>query len=426
VVFLGHVIDPRRPLASNIEVARAVAHCSNFEALEQATNALTGRWALFVRMTSECRLYPDATASKSIFYDSTQVASHPVHMACERDRAYGSLPSHAWTWPMGRTPYAGARQLLPNHYLDLATMRPVRFGPTRVVPVSLDDAVVRIGLLLRGAIEAVVERGSVALPITGGLDTRSLVSAATGLPISYFTVFDDSTPLHDLAIPPKIARRLGLDWRLVDGRTADFPAEQAMGGIWRDAGSASIGAFKQADFVVWGHASQMFRCAYWPDGVRRNVTAASLSKLTGFGDSNWAAAIYGEWLTAAPDVIDTLDLFYWENRTGVWASLTGTAFDYFCDPIAPYNCGELIAIGLGVDYAYRYSPPDTLFLRLCLPELRGLPVNSTPWERLEKRLPSWFPWRLRQRIGNKLRERMPRIHGPVMHAPSVGYIPDEV
>ena len=423
VVFLGHVIDPRQPLASNIQVARAVARCSSFDAVEQATKSLAGRWVLFARIASESRLYPDATASKSVFYDATQVASHPVHMGYGPDRSLASFPMEACTWPMDRTPYPDVRQLLPNHYLDLATMRPVRFGPKQAPPVSLNDAVVKIGALLRGTIEAVAQRGSVAIPITGGRDTRTLLTAATGLPIRYFTVINESSPHHDLAVPPKIARRLGLDWRFVDGRTADFPAEELMGGIWRDANSSSIGAFKQADFVVWGHASHIIRCQYWQDGIRKEVNPKSLTWIAGFGDSEWAEAIFADWLTAVPDSIYTLDLFYWEYRAGVWASLTGTAFDYFCDAIAPFNCGELIEIGLGVEDAYRRQSPDVLFDRLCLPALSAFPVNSTWWERLDQRLPSWFPWRLRQAIGNKLRQRIPRVHGPVMHAPSVEYVP---
>ena len=419
VVLLGHAIDPRQPGSSNVDIARALARCKGFDALEQSLARLSGRWAAFASVASEWRLYPDANGSKSIFYDSAQVASHPMYMGHGPDDSMSRFPGQTSTWPMDRTPYPGVRQLLPNHYLDLQSMRSVRFGPRPVSPVSLSDAVVRIRELLRGTIEAVIKRGSVALPLTGGLDTRSLLSAATGLPIKFFTVINQDTPLHDLAIPPEIARRLGLDWHFVDGRTADFPAESVMGGIWRDPNSSSIGSFKQADFIVWGHGSGTIRCQYGVDGRQGKVTAESLSRIAGFANAEWAVPIFAEWLATVPDWVDALDLFYWEYRAGVWTSLTGTAFDYLCDVIAPFNCREVIELGLGVDCAYRCKSPPALFTELCLPELRGLPVNSTAWERLEGRLPAWFPWRLRQAIGNALRERVLRLNSPLMRAPTV-------
>jgi hypothetical protein len=314
------------------------------------------------------------------------------------------------------------RQLLPNHYLNLATFESVRFAPGAIAKMPLDKAVQTMSALLRGTIEAVTYRGSVAIPLTAGFDSRTLVSAAVGLPVRYFTIVDEGSPHHDLAIPPKIAGRLDLEWSYVGCNLSDS-AENVTGGIWHDPAVNQTNSFAQAEFVVLGQVSEICRCFYWLDGHHAPATPELMSRMARFGDQ--AIEQFREWMVGIPDTVDPFDLFYWEHRVGCWASLSCTEMDPLCDVISPYNCRELLNAGLGVDIRYRRRPHE-LHRQLCLPELRSIPFNSTWFERAERMLPRWFPLRVRKAMDRWVRSRTRRANTAPIPAPSPAIPAEEV
>lgn len=390
VIVLGHVLRPDAPHADNAHIAQRLASCSSFECLEQQLAGLSGRWLVIAEIGSERRLYPDAAGSKSVFYARGQFASHPALMGCAADESLAAYPNAA-TWPVGLTPYAGVRQLLPNHYLDLSTFQPVRFGP-RATPMELDQAVEVIRRHLRGTLDAIVQRGVTALPVTAGYDSRTLVSAAAGLPVRYFTVIDERTPHHDLAVPKAIAERLNLSWRYVESVAGK---KETLGGIWQDPNSDRLGSFAQAPFVVLGHVSEICRCFYWPSGTRRVARAEDFAEQARLSGCPAILPAIRDWLVSLPEGIDPWDMWYWENRAGGWSSLCCTALDQWCDVISPWNCRAILEAGLGLDVAHRRRPYE-LHRRLCLPEIRELPYNSTWVER------SPLPWRAREFMRGRL------------------------
>lgn len=401
-LLLGHVIDPERPALANREIVQRLVTCTSFQLLESELATLGGRFLLFARIRDVARLYPDAAASKSAFYKAGWIASQPGHFGCP---IYDGLAAwtKACTWPVGETPFEGVRQLLPNHYLDLGTFQAVRFGPKPIVKVDLDQAVHTVSRILEGTISAVLHRGPVALPITGGYDSRTLLSAAFDVRdrIQLFTVIDDHTARHDYVVPNVLARRVGRSVRFVRSTQSDDVSVNTCG-LWRDENQSRLSAFAQADLVLLGHLSEICRCFYWKDGVARNVTPTLLSRLAGFdGDLQDS---FARWINSIQSGlgIETLDMFYWESRAGIWSALCCTALDGYCDVISPYNCRLLIETGLGVDPKYRCMPYE-MHQRLCRPELRAVPFNETWLERAEELISRRLPWRLRaafRRVGH--------------------------
>lgn len=384
VAVIGHILRPDAPRDDNALIAQRLAACTSFSALEDQLAVLSGRWIVIAEIGGQRRLYPDAAGSKSVFYERGQFASHPALLGYPADTSLAAYPKAA-TWPVGITPYPGVRQLLPNHYLDLTTFQAVRFGPRAPQSISLDQAVEIIGRSLRGTIEAIVQRGETALPVTAGHDSRTLVSASVGLPLRYFTVIDERTPHHDLAIPKAIANRLRLSWRYVESVSGQ---PETLGGLWQDPNSDRLNGFAQAPFIVLGHISEVCRCFYWKSGQERAATPEALADQSRLADAPVLPAI-GEWLAAIPEGIDPWDMWYWENRAGCWSSLCCSVFDLICDVVSPWNSRAVLDAGLGVDVRYRAAPYE-LHQRLCLPQLRTLPFNSTWLER------ATLPWRVRQ------------------------------
>lgn len=409
LLLLGHAIDPMQPEHGSQDlVRRLVDGGTSFAQLESMLADLGGRWLLLARIGGASRLYPDAGGTKSVFYASDgRVASQPGHFGCPVDHSLSQYP-RAGAWPLGHTPFAGVHQLLPNHYLDLQQFRSVRFGPRRVEPTSIEAASTEIGLILRGTIAAVLKRGSVALPLTGGFDSRTLLSAAHEhlAQIQLFSILDRQTDRHDYVLPKSLARRAGRPLRFVAPSDIEDVGPNTCG-LYQDPNSSRIGAFAQADFVLLGHLSEILRCFYWKDGEAPAVNADSLSRLAGFGGE--LSEIFEGWLKGVPagSAGEILDLFYWECRVGNWSSVCCTALDGYCEVISPYNCRRLIELGLGLDHAYRCQPYE-LHRRLCRPEYGTLPFNTTRLESIEALLPRWVPWRLRLRLRHLGR---PRIRG---------------
>jgi hypothetical protein len=415
LLLLGHVFDPRDPSADNQRAVDRLAACSDFDELEEATAGLAGRWWLMARFADECRLYPDAVGSRSIFHgggaERVWAASQPG--LAPRDSGVSAPPerlARLWqsrsanAWPAAHTPYSGARQLLPNHYLELGSGRVRRFWPTRALPaLSLEAGVERMARSLNGTFRAIEARsGRAALPLTGGIDSRVLLACAGNARawLDCFTVVDTATPLHDMWLPLRMARSLKLRFRFAPAARDAVEAEliaQNTGHLWRDPGQHRIPAFRSNALTAVGTVSEVCRCYYYPNGKHPNqVTAPLLASLAGWDGDSTAVSAYEEWLRGVPPSgIAPLDLFYWECRLGNWAAMDALALDAYADSFSPFNCRQLLETGLRVDVSHRCAP-YTLHREICAlmsPEIAELPINRTWLEGAERGL---------RRLGSKL------------------------
>ncbi|RYZ01795.1 MAG: hypothetical protein EOO73_34175 [Myxococcales bacterium] len=427
VALVGTALSPAAPGATDREIAQRLATCATFDDLERATASLTGRWLLFASIGGQSRLYPDATCSRAIFYagEGAQVtaASQPALLAEEANvPADATLLSKLWAspsadaWPAAFTPYPGARQLLPNHYLDLSTGRAVRFWPKRELQaVALDDAACGFADTLTGVFRALSRRGAaINLPITGGIDSRMLLACSREIrqQVRCFTVVDAATPLHDVLLPLRLFGKLGLDFRFVVARSSSQSDELLRlntGSVWRDPHEHRISAFRAQGVHALGTVSEVCRCYYYSQGEHpTSVDGQLLARLAGWGDERLAIVAYEQWLAELPDSnVPILDLFYWECRLGNWAALDAMALDGHAQNLSPFNCRSLLELGLGVETRHRRAP-HALQQRVCdlaAPELRGLPFNRTWLGSLSGRARGAIPGGLREGM-KQVRRRM--------------------
>ncbi len=197
VTLLGDALDPLDCARSNADIAAALAAAAHsFDAFESAAHALGGRWIAIVRIGGAARVYLDACGSRPVYWvrlaagqialasqPGLLAALHDVERLPSLDAEFRQFRRFANSWPLELTPYRGVQALLPNHCLDLVEGSVHRVWPrTPLQPVAEEDAADEIARLLRGTIDALRLRGSLALALTAGHDSRTLYAAATCRP----------------------------------------------------------------------------------------------------------------------------------------------------------------------------------------------------------------------------------------------------
>lgn len=422
LLCLGQLIDPGKIEHRNVDVLGEVAtRALSFAALEAELARLGGRWLLFARIGDELRLYPDAVGTKSAFYTMTPneglwVGSQPGVLVdgigIEPDGRLWSRflgAPHADSWPAALTPYVGVRQLLPNHYLDLRSGEARRFWPSRPVPArEVNEAAGLMGEMLHNMIAALLNRGTVAMSMTAGYDTRTLFACAGTLreQMRFFVLSDPAVAWHDVWVPRKVTRRFGCVVDVI--RTKPFDEafwstlQRNVGGLWWDPNDHRIYSFSAVPsrFLILSLMSEVTRCFHYKTGTHPPfVTPELLASMARYPGNPVAIESFSRWLAGVPvgTNINTLDLFFAENRLGNWASMLFTAMDAVTDVVNPYNCRELLEVGLGVDVTYRCAP-YVLHQRMCELAAPGTllePFNHMRSEDVYARLAEWIPWRLR-------------------------------
>jgi len=430
LLVVGHLLDPDQPHLDNAAVVGGLfARAISFSAFEAATSPLAGRWLAFVRIGGEARVYPDAAGMRSAFYARMNdgrvvVASQPNLLAdvyglsrdADLDEEFARHRHFSNGWPCEVTPFPSVRQLLPNHYLNLSTGTAHRFWPkNRVASVSVDHAAQEIAKGLHGTIAAAVHRGSAALALTAGYDSRTLYAAAGELRpgLAIFRVNGQHLPRYDTSVPRRLTRRFGGHLEEIVPQRCPPQLLTVMrdnvARLWSDPGDYMLYSFAslKTDLVLLGQLSEIGRCFYYPDGAHPDrVDADLLARLTHYESHPIARKAFAQWLETAPaeeNRTSILDLLYWEHRAGNWASLLATASDTFFDGVAPYNSRRLLETALGVDVTYRRSP-YLLHRQICEVATAGsssLPFNFSWPDAFEEWLLGRLPWR----IQNLLRQR---------------------
>ena len=419
VSILGDILDPREPSLTNSDLAgRLAVESADFGRFEHLTHRLAGRWVAIVQIGSETRLYPDAGGTKSVFYLNGQnglyLGSQPGLFVeagmTERDLdlereflAAGSTD----LWPLTLTPFRSVHRLIPNHYLDLSRGEAVRFWPKERIPHQDMEVAAQLAVqLLGGVVAGTLARGTSALPLTGGFDSRSIFAAAAHAGLSnrlhYTRVTGHHLPLHDTLIPRAIARRSGVRLSEIKSRPATPDVARLLetntSGVFADPASYMMASFGKipADYLLLGQLSEIAREGYYDrDPQRLEGGLPGLAKTAGYAGNPIAIREIGRWLEHlnVDDPLTPTIMLYWEHRIGTWASMLGTALDQFTTVLYPYCSRELIVTLLGVDTKFQV-PPFDLHRRICdigLPRLASIPFNDSWADRLLAKA----PWKIR-------------------------------
>jgi hypothetical protein len=414
LTLVGFLLDPHRPAASDSEILNALAaRAAGPDDLPRLCDGFGGRWALFAESPQRRIVFADAFGLRQVHYGEVRgvrfcassvpiIAAHFGLTADERGREFLDSPyvrrNKEFWWPGGATQYAAVRCLLPNHLLSMDDGATERFWPRADTTfVENGDVAAECAGILQGMVDAAARRFPLALPLTAGWDSRTILAAArrhaASLPC-YTIRFPGYPERHqDLRIAQALARRLGLNHQVVraaDRMSEGFrevylantdPAHDEAGALAEGLASA----FPAGHVSLSGHCSEVTRCVYYRSAAElpRSVEVGTLQELVHMSDVSLARDEFSRWLRGAQALhhhakLSPLDLFYWEQRVGRWAANGQAQWDLVHDRVSPFACRELMVRMLSTAVEDRKPPHIALYRRMIealWPELLDLPFN---------------------------------------------------
>ena len=155
-----------------------------------------------------------------------------------------------------------------------------------------------------------------------------------------------------------------------------------------------------------GLVSEINRCFYYQDGEHPSkISAANIAKRAGFEANPIAEEGIRTWLSELPSplYVNTLDLFYWEHRLGVWQGTASTLREGITHQIPPMNCRRFLELGLSTNVECRKEPFLLIrrMIELAVPELLDFQFNhdwvDTLHDIRRNKIP--LPWRVKIALG---------------------------
>jgi hypothetical protein len=426
LVLIGHAINPHDPEKTSQQVLLDIADFSTIGDVPRYLYPLVGRFVLLIKQNGVFTFFNDACGLRSVYYlkdgNNFYAASQPllfklVFNIVKSANYYSYYQSQhvksvrEYWLPSGVSLYKNVFHLAANHYVDSLNTRQIRYWPNKLnEKKNMDTAVEKISFLLRNTMIAAKKRWKLALSLTAGLDSRTILSSSHDIiddVLVYTLQYRDLTEeSNDMRIPRKLASRLGFQYQVMDCRTkfnedfSDIYIDNTALPHYNDWGKIANGLFAhypQERVAVKGNATEIGRHAYHHSG--RQVTIHSGNQLLplvkGWSEIEFIKTRLSEWFEEIKDYSKSfgysiLDLFYWEQRMNSWQAQSQLEWDIVQEVFTPYNNRELIDLTLAVDPKFRCAPDYLLFQKLIQKqwnEALSEPINpTTPFKRLKSKL----------------------------------------
>jgi len=229
-VILGYAIDSRGTLLSDKVSLKTRANSGAFSSfINDWVNELAGRFVILISTQYLKRFYLDPSSSLGAVYcTKTGDIGGTVPLILERELSSpdGISPSEVRKrdkfYLFGKTADSQIKRPVSNHYIDLETMTETRHWPPveddLSSSISREDTVKGVAEKLHLNIRALSRSHRVSLPITGGKDSRILLSAAMPnldeIDNFYAYSVNWSTQI-DALVGAEISKLLGLNFRFI-------------------------------------------------------------------------------------------------------------------------------------------------------------------------------------------------------------------
>ncbi len=426
MLLIGFALDPTEPGKDDEQIVRELlaSETLSIDAIASSVSRWAGRFVLIVSLRGRLYVFHDPCGLRSVYYAHREgvmyLGSQPLIfsevfplLASKELNLFQSseyVSSHIEYWvPSGASLYEGVRHLLPNHYLDMAEQKQRRYWPLTTLPkAAVEAASEEAAICLRGLMQAARARFRLALPLTAGWDSRTVLAACREVVEDvciYTLLYRDLTPQSaDVRTPARMLRALGIRHHVFD---CSCPAADEFRRIYKsnvflahdDWCGIAYGLWQnypQDRVCIKGNCSEIARCFYYKWGAHEEIRSGL--QLAGF-ESGWAEMPFivdqlDEWLKDAREVclstgMDVLDLFYWEHRMGSWQAQSQTEWDIAQEAFTPFNCRPLLLGMLAVPNEYRRAENYALHRRVIerlWPQLLKWPINPPPnWRQAAKR-----------------------------------------
>ncbi len=419
VACIGYMIDPNHPDRTDVEILADIQNSvQSISEICQYLYFLSGRFVLIFKFSEDIYIFNDACGLRSVFYTrengKTLVGSQPLIFEqvtpLRRGENFASYnrsdykKSHIEHWiPGGYSLFEDVFQLLPNRYLKISTLEQVRFWPDKPIKNEPLEKVSRQAAeLLEAIMIASYKRFPLAVSLTAGFDTRTVLSACKSIaPDIYFytlKIRDLTEKSPDIAVPAALMKALGFTHHIINclgdidpdfARVYELNTPMAHLNDWgRSAYGRLTGELPVERVAVTGVCSEISRCGYYPEGTHQ--TYDTPEKFSQFVRSvteweglpflyeqmvDWYNEIYP---ISKANRVDILDLFLWEQREGGWQAQSQLESDTVQEVFSPLNNRGLMEIMLRAPIKYRCAPEYVLnreIWKILWPEISQVAIN---------------------------------------------------
>ncbi len=392
LVLLGYILDPEYPERTDEQIVRGVLESSaTLDGVFRALNRMFGRYVVIASLNGNLVSFSDPMGARALFYcnDSSgrlwcasqssilaELFGLSTDLTIEKE-LFG-LPLFRGTeywYPGNVTAYREISHLIPNHYLDHYTKMQVRYWPVKeLVKTDPGDSLERVVQLWRGAFKALCSRFDSALGITAGLDSRILLAASRDVSpgMHYITHTHENLGITgpDIVLPSQMLPRLGLKHTILfhsEHLDPDFERIYRRN-VTTARRSKGINAYAffchfretgKERLVINGNGGEITRNFFFLPRIIP-FSGFSLSTLVGMDSSSLAVDQFGSWLSEVKGIetlgYSILDLLYWEQRIGNWASMSFSEYDIAFESFSPFDSRELLESMLSVSASQRCWP----------------------------------------------------------------------
>jgi hypothetical protein len=425
--LLGFLFDCENQEYSNKQILDVLSQTDSFAHFLEQLSGYSGHYIIIYKSEVRFILLNDACAQHEIYYDTifstfaTQPkllskVIHPIpHDSVDAVEFYSSEAFLSSKLFIGETTNnANILHLLPNHYIDITSKTVNRFFPDKPVkPLPMKEATKKVCEMLRGYIRAAALRYNLIMGVTGGYDSRVLFLASLGVDCKYYvTKLGDMSDNHcDITIPQELARIFGKELKII-------PSNNRIDSNTNQIQESSIDFprtldLSEEDFagriLLNGNISEIARNRY---GYFKKLSPEDLTFLVGYSDSKFVIKEYAKWIDSSTAWFsqkgyNILDMFYWEDRMGIWAAKTKTemgAQGYIV--YSPFCSHKLLTTLLSTPRRHRDFVHNRLYYQMFKefsPVAARIPVNPSRSNKIKRLLNILKIYNLYRIIGLKYR-----------------------
>jgi hypothetical protein len=415
ITLLGFVINPFEPLKSNQEVLDdLVLGTSDFSDTITKTEHLSGRWVLIYNDNNNLNLFHDPGGQRQVYYcqkkghimagSDPAIINHFVKLELDTNTAITEFINSSNfrktqnSWIGSDTLFKDVKHLMPNFFLNFKQAQAIRFWPNKPLKkIDLDTATELSSQILTGSLKAINKRQKLALAVTGGWDSRILLSASEDIhkDVCYFISVGENENINspDVHISTKLFKQLNIPFYIQKCGTELEPTFKKtledsilMARVGLTKTNYIYQYFLEFDgFIsVNGGMGEIVRTCIRPR-IPIKITGANLVKLycIDYDFLSYPIAQLDAWIDNIRDLcqennINLFDMLYWEQRIGNWGALYPAEEDIAIDQFCPFNNRLLLTTMLSVDEKYRRYPDYILFyniIKKLWPETLGEPLG---------------------------------------------------
>jgi len=439
IALIGFIIDPYHPNRSNREILAGVsAFPFSIDRIADLLYNLGGRFVLIINRQEDTYIFHDPCGLRSVYYTKFNghitVGSQPLILEkvypIKKEDVFHNYKTSKYVenniehWiPSGQSVFDDINHLVPNHYLQFSSYTQKRYWPRKKLFIkSLDEVVLSASALLEKLLLAGNNRFKMALPLTAGLDSRTILAGSKNIAsdIYFFTLQYRNLNLksNDIRIPHEILKSLDFTHHVInctgeiDSDFRETYERNVSMSHLNDWGKIAYGMhkyFPEDRVTLKGNCSEISRCFYYHSGKHQPINSLDdiIGLEPGWKNSGFIKEGLEGWFDEAIIVeentdIDILDLFYWEHRMGSWQAQSQLEWDIVQEAFTPFNHRGLLENMLEVSSEFRCAPKYLLYDGICntlWPEIMNYPIN--PPETLKDVAKSFF---LRVGLEGKIRK----------------------